>query len=91
MDSADEAYAIGLLNTWYVRNVERFRRCGAASSFKMNEGGSASVWLQTANHLVDIGAWNYASCLNITYMELESERYDCLHEGSCDSEDDFRQ
>ena len=48
-----------------------------------------SVWYESDKYLIDICCWNHACCLNITALNVKTEKYDFCIEGSCDGINDL--
>lgn len=89
MSTPSESFAISALYDWFEANKKLFKERGAKPEFKNSGYGSAYVRLETKMHLVELCAWDNASCLDIQIMEIESEKTVFPHLGSCESKTEF--
>jgi|GEM_PF-3011694 len=85
MEITNDSYAVDTLKTWYQTNQEQFEKQCISNEFKDSGHSSAAVLLETNNHLIDISAWNHASCLDIQILEIESEESRFLTIGDCET------
>lgn len=78
-------YAVELLTTWYEKHKDTFEALGAKTTFRDSKQGSAWIKIDTSSHLIDIRAWDHASCLDIEICEMLSEKFECPVMGGCES------
>jgi hypothetical protein len=89
MNNIDEIYAVSFLKSWFEKNDDFFKNNDAASEFKDSGHGSANVRLETARHLIEVSAWDHASCLDIQILEVKSEESTFPHMRECETKSVF--
>lgn len=58
-------------------------------AFAVSEHSSAFVHLELSTHLVEIGAWDQASCLDIQIIDLATEKCTFPTVGDCKDKGEF--
>jgi len=81
----EESYAIETLRNWHRTNEALFQKHCVSQVFNDTGHGSAAVRLETENYLVELTAWNHASCLDIQILEMASEKSTFPTVGDCES------
>jgi hypothetical protein len=89
VNNIDEPYAIVTLDAWFHNYREHFQRCGASINFKSPGRGSASIQIETSKYLIDISAWNHASCLDIQILEIKTKNSTFPTTGECKTRSTF--
>lgn len=84
----DNAYAVSELERWFNTHEEFFWKAGAVE-YKDSGRGSARVVIETEQYLIDICAWDHASCLDIQILEIETEASTFPHVGDCGTKSEF--
>jgi len=82
-------YAVSTLQMWFEKNQPVFKSRKTDSAFKDSGHGSANVQLDTGIYLVDISAWNHASCLDIQIFDIKTDQSVFPHIGDCASKAEF--
>ncbi len=83
--------AVALLYKWFQSNTDLFIRAGAELEFRDSGHGSAYVRLETKTYMMELCAWDHATCLNVQIIDIKTEESSFPHEGSCDSIEMFEQ
>jgi hypothetical protein len=91
MSSISDEYAVSSLKYWFHENHDIFTIYSATSEFKDSGHGSACVVLETERYLIDICAWDHASCLDIQILEIDSEESTFQHIGDCETRQVFHE
>lgn len=82
-------YAVGELYSWFKANQDYFLSCGMDIEFKDTGENSASVNLESSKHIVQLCAWDHASCLDIQILDVASEESIFPHAGECKTQTEF--
>jgi hypothetical protein len=89
MSEIKESYAVDTLRGWLEKNRFSFESHQTTFEFKDSGHGSANVQLDTGAYLVDVSAWNHASCLDIQIFDIKTEDSIFPHVGDCASKAEF--
>jgi hypothetical protein len=89
MSEIKENYAVDTLRDWLNQNRSAFENYKTTFEFKDSGHGSANVQLDTGAYLVDVSAWNHASCLDIQILDIKTEESIFPHVGDCASKSEF--
>jgi hypothetical protein len=84
-------YAVATLKKWFELNSPLFHSYGTIAEYKESDRGSANVQIDTGKYLIDVCAWNHASCLDIQTIDIETEKSEFPHVGDCCSKQEFEQ
>ncbi len=82
--------AIAILYEWFQENKGLFISLETELEFRDSGHGSACVRLESKTHLVELCAWDHASCLDIQIIEKATEESVYPHTGSCESIMEFK-
>jgi hypothetical protein len=82
------AYAVSELERWFKAHEEYFEKTGAVR-YKDSGMGSATVRIETKKYLIDISAWDHATCLDIQILEIETAASTFPHVGDCETKSEF--
>ncbi|MEE9343727.1 MAG: hypothetical protein V3V12_08860 [Gammaproteobacteria bacterium] len=85
MKDTNDSYAVKTLEAWYQAQLGEFKEQCVSNKFKDSGHGSASVQLETSKYIIDVSAWNHASCLDIQILEIESEESTFPTVGDCET------
>lgn len=83
MINMDDLYAVETLKAWYQDQLRVFQEYCISYEFNNSGHGSASVELETNKYLIEVSAWNQASCLDIQIIDIESEECKFPTVGDC--------
>ncbi len=81
--------AVALLYEWFQENKEVFISLGEELEFKDSGRGSAYVRLESKSSLMELCAWDHATCLDIQIIDIATEESSYPHTGSCQSLNEF--
>jgi len=84
-------YAVVTHKEWYLINKSLFESLGAATKYTDTGRGSATLEIDTDKHIMQVTAWNHASCLNIEILDIKSEVSNYITEGACEDKAIFDQ
>lgn len=84
-----QEFAVKALTVWYQENLDVLKKIFNSVEIINSGHDSVGVKLESGQYLVDISAWNHASCLDIQILEVESEESNFLHVGDCNSKEEF--
>ena len=85
----EEQYAVSVLYDWFKLNQDYFIGTKMELEFKDTGRNSASVTLECDSHIMQLLAWDHASCLDIQIMEADTEEVTFPHTGDCSSRKEF--
>ncbi len=85
----EEHYAVNELYSWFRENQDYFIDHNIEITYSDKGRDSASVGVNGSEYLIDIVAWDNASCLDIAVMVVSSGETKYLHTGSCISKREF--
>ena len=81
---------VAVLYSWFRENRELFISSGAELEFRDSGHGSGYVRLETDFYMMELCAWDHASCLDIQIIEVKSEESSFPHTGDCESINEFK-
>ncbi len=81
----NEDYAVNELYKWFRKHQDYFIGLDVDITYIDKGRNSASVGVNGSEYLVDIVAWDNASCLDIAVMVVTSKETKYLHAGNCSS------
>ena len=84
-----ESYAVSILYDWFKTNQKYFHETKMKMEFKDSGYNSAFVFLESESHMMQLCAWDHASCLDIEIMEIETENATFPRSGDCKNKDEF--
>ena len=85
----EEKYAVTELYSWFKNNQEYLVANNNEISFKDSGRNSAAVAIQNNTHVIQLCAWDHASCLDIEILEIDNEKFTLPHTGTCHSKIQF--
>lgn len=91
MKAKDEEYAVSELYAWFKKNQEYFISTNMDLNFKDTGRNSASVNLECETYIMQLCAWDHASCLDIQTMDCKTEEISFPHTGDCNSKEEFKE
>lgn len=89
MKTQKEQYAVSTLYDWFKQNQDYFIGAEMELEFKDAGRNSACVTLECDSHIMQLCAWNHASCLDIQIMDVATEESTLPHTGDCSSREEF--
>lgn len=81
---------VEILYSWFKDNKELFVENCTEIEFKDTGRGSGRVLLENKLYIMDICAWEHATCLDIHILEIESGQSSFPHTGDCKSITEFK-
>ena len=85
----ENIYAVTTLYKWFNLNKSFFIEHDVDIEFRDSGRGSASIRIETNQTISSAIAWDHASCLNIEIHDIKTEKFNCTHEGACESKELF--
>ena len=82
-------FAVSVLQGWFNANQEYFTETKMVSEFKDSGQNSACINLESDSHIMQLCAWDHASCLDIQILEIASEKSTFPHTGDCKNKIEF--
>ena len=85
----EESYAVNYLYGWFREYQDYFIGLEVDITYIDKGRNSASIAVNGPEYLIDIVAWDNASCLDIAVMDIATKETKYLHTGSCPSKEEF--
>ena len=82
--------AVALLYEWFRENKEMLDSLETEPEFRESGRDSACVRIESKTHLMELCAWDHASCLDIQIVNKATEESVFPHAGECESLTEFK-